>query len=226
MADDQNDQIDKYTIAVTVIRFLLNLLARAGLAGVVTYSIWLPIEHYHYWFSWHVILSTLGYVPIMAESILLFTGDDGWIKLVSTRTKYIVHGVLITLGTVCFTAGNIVISANTKTDHFSTVHGLTGLISMILCLLSLLIGLATYYSTKLRNMIKPVKLKFIHNLVGILGYIIGIVSLCYAFYTRWWIFYTEEKSRLAAVIVTIITTLWTLNGSISSGYNQIKSIFT
>ncbi|XP_044746721.1 transmembrane reductase CYB561D2-like [Coccinella septempunctata] len=221
MTENENNG---FIVTVKIIRFLLNLLSRAGLAGVVTYSIWLPIEHYHYWFSWHVILCTLGYVPIMTESLLLFNGDDGWSELVTKRTKYIIHGVLITSGTVCFTAGNITLMYFTKSKHFSTVHGITGLISMILCLLSLLLGLATYNSTKLRKCVRPVLLKFIHNLVGIIGYIIGIISLCYAFYTRWWIFYTEENSRLAAVIVTVITTLWTLNGSICSGYNQINSL--
>lgn len=107
---------------------------------------------------------------------------------------------------------------------FNIKYYVTGLISMILCLLSLALGLATYNSRKLKNIVRPVTLKFVHNLVGILGYIIGIVSLCYAYYTRWWVFYTEEKSRMAAVIVTVITTLWTLNGSISSGFNQLKSV--
>lgn len=43
-----------------VITFNLNYLTRFGIAGVVVYACWIPIVHYNYWFSWHVILCTFG----------------------------------------------------------------------------------------------------------------------------------------------------------------------
>jgi hypothetical protein len=42
------------------IRFVVNLFARNMLVCVLVYSCWIAIINYNYWFSWHVILCTLG----------------------------------------------------------------------------------------------------------------------------------------------------------------------
>lgn len=105
---------------------------------------------------------------------------------------------------------------------------LAGLISMIILIISLFLGIAANYSNEMKIYLslRPVWYKFIHNGVGILGYAIGIISLCYAYYTHWFSYYHGAESRLAALILTIAVSLWSINGAIVSGYNQIKSIFS
>lgn len=94
---------------------------------------------------------------------------------------------------------------------------------MIFFLLSVLLGVVTNYSQELSQFARPIILKFNHNLFGLLGYIIGIISLCYAYYTKWFIFYTSEGSRIVALVATILGTLWTMYPAIVSGYHQIKT---
>lgn len=103
-----------------------------------------------------------------------------------------------------------------------------GLISMIILIISLFLGVAANYSNEMKRYLslRPVWYKFIHNGVGILGYAIGIVSLCYAYYTRWFAYYHGEESRLAALILTIVVSLWSINGAIVSAYNQIRAIIS
>lgn len=63
----------------------------------------------------------------MAESILLFANDNIWTQDLNRKSKYMIHGVLITIGTVALTAGTIIeydVKGNRR--HFTSNHALTG----------------------------------------------------------------------------------------------------
>lgn len=95
---------------------------------------------------------------------------------------------------------------------------------MIFFLISLVFGLGANYSQSLTKYARPVVFKLTHNCFGLLGYIIGVVSLCYSYYTNWFVFYTGWESRMVALIATIFGTVWAMNPAIKSGYNQIKTL--
>lgn len=99
---------------------------------------------------------------------------------------------------------------------------------MIILIISLFMGFAIQYSDYVGQIftIRPVLYKFSHNLSGLLGYAIGIMSLCFGFYTNWFIYYNGEESRLAALIVTILVSIWPLNGAFLSLYNQFKAVIS
>ncbi|KAJ8929112.1 hypothetical protein NQ314_018226 [Rhamnusium bicolor] len=90
------------------------------------------------------------------------------------------------------------------------------------------LGLAVNYTDAMKRVfpMRSVWYKLIHNLVGLLGYAIGIISLCYAYYTNWFIYYTGEASRMVALSITIVASFWTINGAMVSTYNQIKSVIS
>ncbi|XP_063933002.1 transmembrane reductase CYB561D2-like [Zophobas morio] len=208
-----------------VVRFVTNLVVRYMLASVVVYSCWIAIANYNYWFSWHVILCTFGMIPLMTEALMLFAPDELWTRQLTRTQKYWIHGFLMTLGTVLVSAGCIdTFYYISDGYHLYTVHGITGLISMILFMLSIVLGFLANYSQRLTKYGRPVTFKFNHNIIGLLGFVIGIVSLCYAYYTRWFVYFTSEESRIVALIVTIIGSLWTMNASLVSAYNQIKTL--
>ncbi|KAJ3638343.1 hypothetical protein MTP99_001721 [Tenebrio molitor] len=167
-------------------------------------------------------------IPFMTEALMLFPPDELWTKQLSRKDKYWIHGCLFTLGTILVSAGSIDTFIFTAEGyHLYTIHGITGLISMILFILSILFGVMATYSRELSKYSKhtrPVWFKFIHNFLGLLGYVVGVVSLCYSYYSNWFVFYTSAESRLVALIATILGTLWTMNGSIMSGYDQIKTL--
>lgn len=220
---------DYGNLPINVARFLANYLTRFIFAGLVLYCCWIPLQNLTGWFSYHVILCTFGYIPLMAEALMLFVGDELWSRQLTRKQKYGIHAILITVGTVFIIVGNsLVFHYISPGSHLVSVHGITGFVSMILLILSLFLGAAANSSNEMQKYLslRPVWYKFIHNGVGILGYAIGIVSLCYGYYTHWFKFYHGEESRMAALVLTIAVTVWSLNGAIVSGYNQIKNLIS
>lgn len=111
------------------------------------------------------------------------------------------------------------------TEFFLTEIFFSGLVAMILFILSIFLGVIANYSQKLKKCASPVILKFLHNFFGVFGYIVGVVSLCYSYYSDWFVFYTSEGTRLGLLIATVFGSLWMLNRSFISGYNQIRTIY-
>lgn len=97
---------------------------------------------------------------------------------------------------------------------------------MIILILSLLLGLAANYPDHAKKLISltPVWFKMLHNSLGLLGYGIGIVSLCLGYYTKWFVYYTGSESRLVATVLTVFMSLWPLNGALLSLYHQLKAL--
>ncbi|CAH0551309.1 unnamed protein product [Brassicogethes aeneus] len=218
------DEVEDFKI--TLIRFLLNYFTRFSLAGIAVYVCWIPIQNYNYWFSWHVILCTFAYVPLMAEAIMLFTGDEIWITQLSKDTKNKIHGILIAVASVFTIIGSFVCFFNIQPGyHLYTAHGITGLISMLLIFVSLGLGWAAQYLKDPPGIIYPIHIKLSHNVIGMLAYLFGLMSLCFGYYTRWFVYFTTVESRAVALVFTIIASAWTLNGAIVSGYNQINTFF-
>ncbi|XP_044264753.1 transmembrane reductase CYB561D2-like [Tribolium madens] len=208
------------SLAKNSLRFLVNYSVRSCLSGVVIYCCWISIMAYS-WFTWHVILCTLGMIPLMSEALLLFAPDELWSRQLPRTRKYFIHGFLMTLGTVLVTAGCIdTFCFITEGYHLYTAHGITGLIAMILMIVSIVSGVMANYSKYLR----PVTLKFYHNCFGLLGYIIGIISLCFSFYTNWFCYFTSYESRIVALVATVLGALWTVSPALGSGFRQIKTL--
>lgn len=109
-------------------------------------------------------------------------------------------------------------------NHISTILFL-GLIAMILFIVSLVLGLLTNYAQKLTKYGRPITFKFVHNTVGVLGFIIGVVSLCYGYYTKWFVYFTTSEARIFVTVATVLGSLWALNGALVSGFNQAKSLY-
>lgn len=180
-------------------------------------------------------------IPLMSEALLLFASDDLWSRQLNRSQKYFIHGFLMTLGTVLVTAGCIdTFYYITEDYHLYTVHGITGiagfsvylviffiflgLVAMILMILSIILGFMASYTSEFKKLGRPVTLKFNHNFVGLLGFVIGIISLCCSYYTNWFCYYTTSEARLCTLIVTILGSLWAINVALISGYNQIKTL--
>ncbi|XP_060522779.1 transmembrane reductase CYB561D2-like [Cylas formicarius] len=211
-----------------VTRFLLNYVARFALAGVVLYSSYIALIRVT-WFTWHVILCTAGYVPLMAESIILFLGDELWTRQLNRTQKYWVHGILISLATFFIIVGNALVFHKLQSGyHLYTAHGITGLISMILIIAAIPVGLAINYANEIKRVltVRPLWYKAIHNFLGLLGYVIGIISLAFAFYTKWFVYYTGPEARMLSLVATILGSIWMVNGALVSMYHQIKSLVT
>lgn len=66
-------------------------------------------------------------MPLIAEALMLFAGDELWSSQMTRKEKYGVHGVLITIGTLFTIIGNLPGIYYIKPGyHLFTVHGITG----------------------------------------------------------------------------------------------------
>ncbi|KAJ8935864.1 hypothetical protein NQ314_012610 [Rhamnusium bicolor] len=121
-------KVDYGKLTINITRFLINYVVRFVFAGIVLYCCWTPLQNLGSWFSWHVILCTFGYIPLMAEALMLFIGDELWSRQVSRKSKYMVHGILISVGTVFIIVGNaLVFHYISPGYHLYTAHGITGI---------------------------------------------------------------------------------------------------
>lgn len=97
---------------------------------------------------------------------------------------------------------------------------------MVLVLVSFLLGFVSANATMFSGIARPVWFKFIHNFLGIAGYVIGIVSLIYGYETGWFRNNYSKTACQAIIIATALVTVWSLYAAIISGYNQLKTIFS
>lgn len=67
------------------------------------------------------------YIPLMTESVMLFTGDELWSRQMTRTAKYTIHGVVVTVATLLIIGGDGVIFHYTEPGyHLYTAHGITG----------------------------------------------------------------------------------------------------
>lgn len=108
--------------------------------------------------------------------------------------------------------------------HINHCFFFTGIISVGILLGSLLLGLLSANAQSLNRIARPIWFKFFHNFIGITGYVIGMVSLYYGFYTGWFRRQFSEEARDALSYVTFIVLIWSLYAALISLWNQMKII--
>jgi hypothetical protein len=79
--------------------------------------------------AWHVCLTTLGYQFMMTEAILVLYAPNSWSYFHTTTTKRHLHWVLQTIAFIFIVTGDIIIIVQreqAKSEHFSSIHSVTG----------------------------------------------------------------------------------------------------
>ncbi|XP_018567784.1 cytochrome b561 domain-containing protein 2-like [Anoplophora glabripennis] len=211
--------------------WILNLVFHQVVAIVTVWLFWLFFDNIELnnTMLWHLVLSTAAYVPLMAEAIILFAGDNLWSQGLERPKKNWVHGVLLGISIVSVTAGIacIISGKNDRgTAHFVSNHAITGLVSWLLAFVSIILGLFSWHAQGLKNIARPVAFKFIHNFIGIACYAIGIASLCLGFYIgSFRRFVTDDQLKSLVALVAIIA-FWSCLAAFKSCYSQLKNMFS
>ncbi|XP_055549305.1 uncharacterized protein LOC129732441 [Wyeomyia smithii] len=173
-------------------------------------------------FTWHIFLCAIGYHFFMAESFLTLYASNSWTSMNSAGTKRHLHWILQAIGFLTIFVGTgleIYQKEQNKRSHFKSDHAITGLVSMVFIVLSLLNGIASYYSVKIKHIIRPIYIKLCHYLTGIVAFVIGMVSLALEYSARR-MASTENKNMLIS-FTTIVIAL-TLIGAVKTMYGQLK----
>lgn len=99
-----------------------------------------------------------------------------WSQQHSRQTKKTIHWILQAIGSTSAIAGMTIefIGRWEKSKyHFISLHSKFGLAAGIFTLIGMLNGTSALWSVELRSYMKPIYLKFIHNLTGITAFVLG-----------------------------------------------------
>ncbi|KAK9967329.1 hypothetical protein ABG768_001732 [Culter alburnus] len=138
-------------------------------------------------FSWHPFLMTLGFSFLMTEAVLLFNPYSSPVRKLKHKTKGRLHWILQCLSLCCATAGLCAIVYNKNLNdkpHFTSWHGLVGVITVAVVGLQSLGGLPLLYP-KVAKGWSLAKLKRYHATSGLLTYLLGSFSLFLGLCSSW-----------------------------------------
>lgn len=162
---------------------------------------------------------------LMAEGILALAPGNVWSYLVSRRTKILLHWLLQLIGAVMSTVGTWFEYKNRSAGrHLNNKHELLGFVSLVFMFITVGNGVFNLYNQELAKYVKPVYQKAFHNVLGIVTFVIGMVSIYYGYNFRF------VKNLVPAVmcdtlqIFTIITIVLSVYGALRALYFQLKQM--
>ncbi|XP_048873340.1 transmembrane reductase CYB561D2 [Brienomyrus brachyistius] len=145
-------------------------------------------------FSWHPFLMSLAFSFFMTEAVLLFSPDCSLVGKLPHKTKGRYHWILQTLAAICAVLGLSAIFYNkhlNSKSHFSTWHGLLGLVAVCYAVIQSVGGVSLMYH-KLIKGLSLAKLKRYHAASGLVLYLLGSSSLLLGMCSLW--FTTSVRS--------------------------------
>lgn len=164
----------------------------------------------------------------MTEAILCFSNENIFTYFLSHKERVTLHWILQTIGGCFITAAFaiIIVSKNSKgKPHFATWHGIFGLIASISVALAMFGGVIAKYSFPLRQTIRPVIVKVLHSLLGVIVYVLMIFTILLGVYSNWF----KRHSTIVGLVVSNILVLfiiqYVLVQPIQIIYSRLKNIY-
>ncbi|XP_068598388.1 transmembrane reductase CYB561D2 [Brachionichthys hirsutus] len=138
-------------------------------------------------FSWHPFFMTLSFSFFMTEAILLFSPQGSPIKRFPHKTKGRVHWMLQSACVCCAVLGVAAIAYNKYLNdkpHFTSWHGLLGLLTVLVVVLQSLAAVPLIYHSLVKGW-SLAKLKRYHAASGLVTYLLGSLSLLFGLSSTW-----------------------------------------
>ncbi|XP_035829158.1 cytochrome b561 domain-containing protein 2 [Aplysia californica] len=203
---------------ITVFLKMVAHLAAVLFPGIIIYSA-VPGSSL---FSWHPTLMAIGFVLLMFEGIVVFSKSSSLYPTASRPSKVTVHSYVIGVGVTCAFAGVAAIYVNKDRagkDHFTTWHGLIGIITMAYCCAQSCGGALAKYYKYVGGFIKVklADLKLYHATSGLFAYTLVTASFVLGLQSNWavnnihWLLWYVCMGCVAAsalVVMTHITTTY------------------
>ncbi|KAL0115836.1 hypothetical protein PUN28_011009 [Cardiocondyla obscurior] len=202
---------------------ILDMINHLLIVLVTLFIVYEGAKEYYNVTNIHVILCTIGYILLMSEAFVVLASNNVLTGSFSHQTKKHLHWILQALGLI-FNLVGVIFMYNNKKVHFTSIHGITGLTSLVIVLVLTAFGYPVWIAFQLRKFVRPVIIKFFHNFLGISSFVIGMVSQCYGYNHSWVSVVTKIKyADTILMIITIIITLLSLRGALISLYKQGKN---
>lgn len=171
--------------------------------------------------SSHVYMSFLfhQFSFFMTEAILLFSPHGSPIKRFPHKTKGRVHWVLQCLCVSCALLGVAAISYNKHLNgkpHFTSWHGLLGLLTVCVVTLQSLAAVPLIYHSLAKGW-SLAKLKRYHAASGLITYLLGSASLLLGLSSAWFTASVREYAWYLSALCPAIPALIIMN-QVTSAY--------
>ncbi|XP_017019177.1 uncharacterized protein [Drosophila kikkawai] len=172
----------------------------------------------------HAWLVTFGFVFLMAEGMMCFY-DGSWLTLrFSRKSKTVFHVVLQILGGGMGVAGCLIQLIRDDWSISVTVHARLGFAAFVLCLISLLSGLAAALARYLSRSISPLINKTFHVVLSFGAFVTAMMAQFYGF-TQTGIFRGQGQDFVILMqVVTMVAMVITSIGAIKSLYQKFSSL--
>ncbi|PSN54863.1 hypothetical protein C0J52_12413 [Blattella germanica] len=166
----------------------------------------------------------------MSEAIFVIS-EDNFLAFfgLNHNQRVRLHWILQVGAAVSLTIGYISIllyKHKYNQSHLDTWHSVTGFISLILFVISVLWGVGIMYSsvTGIKNWIKPAKIKLIHIVFGVLTFVMGIVSEGFGIYLPWFLYYSNKEAQLVCTLLITLASILSIQSALVSVYKRTKRI--
>lgn len=169
-------------------------------------------------FSWHPLLMTLAFSFFMTEAIMVFS-PDSILRSLSRKARTRAHWVLHLLAVLCALVGLAVIYANKvlqEKPHFSTWHGLVGLMTVLCTVVQSMGGVTLLYPKLFQHWTLATR-KLYHATSGLLGYLLASGSLMLGMCSLWFTANVTGFIWYMCVLCPLLTGLVVMN-QVSNAY--------
>ncbi|KAM9799891.1 transmembrane reductase CYB561D2 [Syngnathus typhle] len=171
------------------------------------------------WFSWHPFLMTLAFSFFMTEAVLLFSPHGSLMKKFSHKVKGRVHWMLQCACVTCATLGLATIFYNKHLhgkSHFTSWHGLLGVITVCAAAVQSLAALPLIYHSLVKGW-SLAKIKRYHATAGLVTYLLGSVSLLLGLTSGWFTKSVGDAAWYLAALCPVLCALVIMN-QVTSAY--------
>lgn len=139
----------------------------------------------------------------MTEAVLTFCESNVPTLWLNTKQRTLAHWVMQAIAGCSITAAFVIIILNKirlGKDHFTSNHGIVGLTTIVCAGVSMIGGVATLYSFRLRHIVPPMPSKIGHALLSVCTYVLAMTTIILGLYSPWFL---EENTSYTIVGVCI-----------------------
>ncbi|XP_060765972.1 transmembrane reductase CYB561D2 isoform X2 [Neoarius graeffei] len=176
-------------------------------------------------FSWHPFLMTLAFSFFMTEAILLFSPHSSPVAKLKHQVKSRLHWILQCSCVSCALAGLGTIFYNKHLNskpHFSTWHGLMGVVTVCVVVLQSAGALPLIYHKLVKGW-SLAKLKRYHAAAGLVTYLLGSVSLLLGTCSTWFTASVGENAWYVTMLCPTLSAL-TIMSQVTNAYMAKKRL--
>lgn len=159
---------------------------------------------------------------------MIMSQDNIIVSKLSRQARVRLHWMLQAGAAAFIFSGFLVIVINKNThnkNHFQSWHSVIGLIFLVFVGITSSGGVTTLYSFRLKQFLKPAKMKLIHNLIGVLTFAIGVVTEIFGIYTQWFLKHAGLSAQVVCTVFVILGGIFTLESAVKSAYARFKALY-